>query len=144
MITTACSRSTVLRARWSAAPLLAFPTFGWAQESPFLTGATALQTNILAWMTPVAIILDHGAGWHGHGESAFLGLVPVRRTGYRDRIRGAADCDLGALAVRRLRAAMAQDFIRTHFGHAVRGCDPATHALGRDLCGTDIQSGVYA
>ncbi len=57
MITTACSRSTLLRARWSAAALLVLPTFGWAQESPFLTGATALQTNILAWMTPVAIIL---------------------------------------------------------------------------------------
>jgi type IV secretion system protein VirB2 len=26
-------------------------------SSPFLTGATALQTNILAWLTPVAIIL---------------------------------------------------------------------------------------
>lgn len=25
--------------------------------SPFLTGATALQTNILAWLTPVAVIL---------------------------------------------------------------------------------------
>ena len=25
--------------------------------SPFLTGATALQSNILAWLTPVAIIL---------------------------------------------------------------------------------------
>src|ERR1700735_2528040 len=28
-----------------------------AQTSPFLTGATALQTNILAWLTPVAVIL---------------------------------------------------------------------------------------
>ena len=28
-----------------------------AQSSPFLTGATALQTNILAWLTPVAVIL---------------------------------------------------------------------------------------
>jgi type IV secretion system protein VirB2 len=28
-----------------------------AQASPFLTGATALETNILAWLTPVAIIL---------------------------------------------------------------------------------------
>ena len=28
-----------------------------AQASPFLTGATSLQTNILAWLTPVAIIL---------------------------------------------------------------------------------------
>ncbi len=27
------------------------------QTSPFMTGATALQTNILAWLTPVAIIL---------------------------------------------------------------------------------------
>jgi type IV secretion system protein VirB2 len=25
--------------------------------SPFLTGATALQSNILAWLTPIAIIL---------------------------------------------------------------------------------------
>ena len=25
--------------------------------SPFMTGASALQTNILAWLTPVAIIL---------------------------------------------------------------------------------------
>jgi len=30
----------------------------WAQAaSPFMTGATALQTNILAWLTPIAIIL---------------------------------------------------------------------------------------
>ena len=28
-----------------------------AQNSPFMTGATALQTNILAWLTPIAIIL---------------------------------------------------------------------------------------
>jgi type IV secretion system protein VirB2 len=28
-----------------------------AQSSPFMTGASALQTNILAWLTPVAIIL---------------------------------------------------------------------------------------
>jgi type IV secretion system protein VirB2 len=34
------------------------PTDALAQaSSPFLTGATALQTNILAWLTPVAIIL---------------------------------------------------------------------------------------
>jgi type IV secretion system protein VirB2 len=34
-----------------------FPDLVLAQASPFLTGATALQTNILAWLTPVAIIL---------------------------------------------------------------------------------------
>ncbi|MFZ0501355.1 MAG: TrbC/VirB2 family protein [Steroidobacteraceae bacterium] len=34
---------------------LSQPAF--AQTSPFLTGATALESNILAWLTPVAIIL---------------------------------------------------------------------------------------
>jgi type IV secretion system protein VirB2 len=33
------------------------PELAWAQTSPFMTGATALQTNILAWLTPVAVIL---------------------------------------------------------------------------------------
>jgi type IV secretion system protein VirB2 len=33
-----------------------------AQASPFMTGATALQTNILAWLTPVAIILVMALG----------------------------------------------------------------------------------
>ena len=33
------------------------PGLAVAQASPFMTGATALQTNLLAWLTPVAIIL---------------------------------------------------------------------------------------
>jgi len=33
-----------------------------AQNSPFMTGATALQTNILAWLTPIAIILIMALG----------------------------------------------------------------------------------
>jgi type IV secretion system protein VirB2 len=33
------------------------PDLAMAQASPFMTGASALQTNILAWLTPVAIIL---------------------------------------------------------------------------------------
>jgi type IV secretion system protein VirB2 len=33
------------------------PEIAVAQASPFLTGASSLQTNILAWLTPVAIIL---------------------------------------------------------------------------------------
>ena len=38
--------------------VLALPQMAFAQAaSPFLTGATALQSNILAWLTPVAIIL---------------------------------------------------------------------------------------
>jgi type IV secretory pathway VirB2 component (pilin) len=36
----------------SSAPALVL-----AQSSPFLTGATALQSNILAWLTPIAVIL---------------------------------------------------------------------------------------
>ena len=36
---------------------LVTPELVLAQASPFMTGATALQTNILAWLTPVAIIL---------------------------------------------------------------------------------------
>lgn len=28
-----------------------------AQASPFLTGATSLQANILTWLTPIAVIL---------------------------------------------------------------------------------------
>ena len=48
----------------SVAPLAALAAAVWgvpglalAQASPFMTGATALQTNILAWLTPIAIIL---------------------------------------------------------------------------------------
>jgi type IV secretion system protein VirB2 len=37
--------------------LWALPLLSQAQSSPFMTGATALQTNILAWLTPIAIIL---------------------------------------------------------------------------------------
>jgi type IV secretion system protein VirB2 len=50
----------VNRSTMSAAALAAFlwlPGLAFAQASPFMTGATALQTNILAWLTPVAIIL---------------------------------------------------------------------------------------
>ena len=36
---------------------LVLPQPAFAQTSPFLTGATALETNILAWLTPIAIIL---------------------------------------------------------------------------------------
>ena len=33
-----------------------------AQGSPFLTGATALQNNILGWLTPIAVILVMALG----------------------------------------------------------------------------------
>ncbi len=38
------------------------PASAIAQTSPFLTGATSLQTNILAWATPVAVILVMALG----------------------------------------------------------------------------------
>jgi type IV secretion system protein VirB2 len=41
---------------------LAVPALALAQASPFMTGASALQTNILAWLTPIAIILVMGLG----------------------------------------------------------------------------------
>ena len=37
--------------------LVGAPDLAMAQASPFMTGATSLQTNLLAWLTPVAIIL---------------------------------------------------------------------------------------
>lgn len=40
-----------------AAALAGAPGLVYAQASPFLTGVTSLQENILAWLTPVAIIL---------------------------------------------------------------------------------------
>jgi type IV secretion system protein VirB2 len=39
-----------------AASIVSRPVFAQA-TSPFLTGATALESNILAWLTPIAIIL---------------------------------------------------------------------------------------
>ena len=41
----------------AAAITVLLPQLALAQNSPFLTGATALQTNILAWLTPIAVIL---------------------------------------------------------------------------------------
>lgn len=48
----------VLAALLTVAPVLAFAQ----AASPFMTGATALQTNILAWLTPIAIILVMALG----------------------------------------------------------------------------------
>jgi type IV secretion system protein VirB2 len=54
------SRNMRWNALWSLSAivfLMAVPDLALAQASPFLTGANSLQTNILAWLTPVAIIL---------------------------------------------------------------------------------------
>jgi type IV secretion system protein VirB2 len=41
---------------------ITLPALATAQASPFLTGATALQSNILAWLTPIAVILVMALG----------------------------------------------------------------------------------
>jgi type IV secretion system protein VirB2 len=45
-----------------AAATLSAPTNALAQSSPFLTGATALQSNIVSWLTPIAVILIMALG----------------------------------------------------------------------------------
>jgi type IV secretion system protein VirB2 len=52
----AAARSVRVPPLWLCVSL-SMPLLAQAQTSPFMTGATALQTNILAWLTPIAIIL---------------------------------------------------------------------------------------
>lgn len=44
------------RALWVLA-ICCLPDLALAQASPFLTGANSLQTNVLAWATPIAVLL---------------------------------------------------------------------------------------
>lgn len=46
-----------LRCAAALAAALGAPGLVWAQASPFMTGMTSLQSNVLAWLTPLAIIL---------------------------------------------------------------------------------------
>ena len=57
-----------------------------AQASPFMTGASALQTNILAWLTPIAIILIMVLG----------GMAMANRMGSRTRSRGCENSEAAA------------------------------------------------
>ena len=50
------------------------PDLALAQASPFMTGATSLQSNLLAWLTPVAIILVMVLG--GMAMANRMGLIP--------------------------------------------------------------------
>ena len=49
------------------------PDLAMAQASPFMTGATSLQTNLLAWLTPIAIILVMVLG--GMAMANRMGLI---------------------------------------------------------------------
>jgi len=55
-------RRAGLGVRGLGVPALLLPVVAAAQSSPFLTGATALQNNILAWLTPIAVILIMALG----------------------------------------------------------------------------------
>lgn len=74
-------------------PLVLAPLPLAAQSSPFMTGATALQTNILAWLTPIAIILVITSVHATSAALAFEQLVllvkqsPAGRTLARREIR---------------------------------------------------------
>jgi hypothetical protein len=83
--------SRTLAALCACAPLLAH-----AQSSPFMTGATALQTNILAWLTPIAVILVMALGAMAMANRMQLKmeqrgvrseLAERLRTQYRERLQ---------------------------------------------------------
>jgi len=57
LVRTRRNRHHLARPGIAALLVLGLPALCWAQASPFMTGATSLQSNILAWLTPVAIIL---------------------------------------------------------------------------------------
>jgi hypothetical protein len=63
--------------------VLLIPGLALAQSSPFMTGATALQTNILAWLTPIAVILVMVLGAMAMANRMFNNLeyVPHVRIG---------------------------------------------------------------
>jgi type IV secretion system protein VirB2 len=72
-------RGRYQRVLWVLGVMLLVPEWARAQASPFLTGATSLQSNILAWLTPIAIILVMVAGGLAMAGRAswawFIGLV---------------------------------------------------------------------
>ena len=58
---------------WLVILVIGIPGLAMAQASPFMTGATSLQTNLLAWLTPVAIILVMVLG--GMAMANRMGLI---------------------------------------------------------------------
>ncbi|MGA2025148.1 MAG: TrbC/VirB2 family protein [Steroidobacteraceae bacterium] len=57
-----CLRLRVRTTLGAVAACFTLPQLAAAQASPFMTGATALQTNILAWLTPIAVIMVMALG----------------------------------------------------------------------------------
>ena len=63
------------------------PDLAMAQASPFMTGATSLQTNLLAWLTPIAIILVMVLG----------GMAMANRMGFCSGVQQLLDPCLGEI-----------------------------------------------
>jgi uncharacterized protein YacL len=105
--------------------LALIPQFAFAQASPFLTGANALQTNILAWLTPLAIILIMVLG--GMAMANRIADTLVKR------------CTADAQDARRLRDLESQ--VRERFncrGHARRQLD--TNGLIKARIARDVDN----
>jgi hypothetical protein len=65
------------------ASLLLLPKLAFAQSatSPSLTGATALQSSMLAWLTPIAIILINVLGGMAMANRfVSMSVVPSKKT----------------------------------------------------------------
>jgi hypothetical protein len=70
-----------------AALLAPIPTPVLAQAtSPFMTGANALQTNILAWLTPIAVILVMALGAMAMANRMRSEYAARVRAGYSERV----------------------------------------------------------
>ncbi len=83
-----CSART-LRTRGraaAAAALQVVPVLALAQSSPFMTGASALQTNILAWLTPIAVILVMVLGAMAMANRMRSEFAEQLRAAYRERV----------------------------------------------------------
>jgi type IV secretion system protein VirB2 len=74
-----CSESRAERTVFYLLALVPDAVLAQTTTSPFMTGATSLQSNILAWLTPIAIILVMVAGGLAMAGRAswgwFIGLI---------------------------------------------------------------------
>src|SRR6202049_4654862 len=85
-----------------------------------------------------------GSRRNGNGESHVVGVVHRRDSGHCDRIRSAANRDLGSRHVRRLGEDGERTQSRADCRSPVRGRHTAADAVGRDLLGAALQHGVHA
>lgn len=85
---------------WAMAVPALIPLEALAQAagSPFMTGATALQTNILAWLTPIAVILVMALGAMAMANRLRSEVAERLRADYRERVQRRLERSAGAAA----------------------------------------------